>query len=183
MKPLLPVLCVAACLALANARAADAVGPTVEVPRAQPQQSTPFRQAQESFERGNYPEAEHLYAAILAAHPDDRYTLVNLGVTRFRLGKLTLAEDLFRRAIALAPHDPFNYATLGVILYSERKPAAAIDCFRRVLSIDPQNASAREFLRMAEPPGSGPVIARPLPNVGDFLTPLEEARLSSAENA
>ena len=181
---LLSILCVAAWLALANAQAADATGPTVEVPRAQPE---PFRlvwrQAQESFDRGNYSEAERLYAVILAANPHDAYALASLGVTRFRLGKLVLAEDSLRWATTLAPHDAFNYVTLGTILYFQGKLAAAIDCYHCALDIDPQNASARKSFQMVEQQKLHPNTTRPLPNVGDFLTPLEEARLSSAENA
>src|SRR5262249_30693060 len=46
------------------------------------------QRAKASFQRGDYREAEQIFEHILSAAPDNLYVLSNLGVIRFRAGKL-----------------------------------------------------------------------------------------------
>lgn len=117
------------------------------------------RDATENFQHGEYPRAEKLFELILSKHPDNVWTLSNLGVTRFRAGKLKAAEEALRRAVRIAPKDTFSNHVLGIVLYSQGRPEEACEHF----------AAAGVTRSKAE--DSAPA------KVGDFLTPLEKSRL------
>jgi tetratricopeptide (TPR) repeat protein len=146
------------------------------------------RRAKGSFERGDYPEAERIYQSILAQFPNNLYVLSNLGVTRFRAGKLKLAEDAFLRAIAVAPADDFSQCMLGIVYYSQARYDDAVNAFIKALAINPKNASAHRYLSLIAIEKSSHDAAKKeldatetlnpyfetAPNLGDFLTPLEK---------
>ena len=85
---------------------AHALGENPSIPASQLEAA---QQAKASFERGDYREAEQISERIISEIPDNLYVLSNLGVTRFRAGKLKLAEDALRRAIVVAPKDSFSH--------------------------------------------------------------------------
>ena len=149
------------------------------------------KQAKEFFERGHYREAERIYETMLTAAPDNLYVLSNLGVVRFRAGKLKLATDALRRAIAVAPEDDFSYCTLGIVYYTQGSYDEAVNALTKALAVNRKNATAHHYLGIvAAQKGWSEAAKQELetatkldpslktePNVGDFLTPLEKSRL------
>jgi len=68
--------------------------------------------------------------------PDNLYVLSNLGVVRFRAGKLDLAADALRRAVTVAPTDDFSHRTLGVVYYSQGKYDEAINSLTKAIALN-----------------------------------------------
>jgi len=62
---------------------------------------------------GQLPEAEALYAQVLAADPDDATALVNAGAVALARGDFGLAIARFERVVRLAPAMRPRTATLG----------------------------------------------------------------------
>jgi len=102
--------------------------------------------AKEFFERGDYREAEKIYAAILSAAPNNLYILSNLGVVQFRSGKLKQAADTLHQATTVAPNDPFSHYTLGIVYYSLARIDDAIKSLKRAIELNPENATAHNYL-------------------------------------
>ncbi len=104
------------------------------------------QEAKDFFERNDYRSAEKIYEKILAKAPTNLYALSNLGVVRFRSGKLKLAEEAFKKAIAAAPEDAFSHCTLGIVCYSQGKYDEAVNELTKALAINPKNATAHNYL-------------------------------------
>lgn len=104
------------------------------------------RQAKEDFERGNFADSEKIYVRMLSKAPNNVYVLSNLGVVRFRAGKLKLAEEAFRKAIAVSPEDAFSHCTLGIVLYSMNKYDDAVNSLTKALALNNRNATAHNYL-------------------------------------
>ena len=163
-------------------------------PSVPPAQLEAAKQAKDLFERGDYRGAEKIFEAILLAAPDNLYALSNLGVVRFRAGKLKLAADALQRAIAVAPTDDFSHCTLGIVYYTQGSYDAAVNALTKALAINPKNATAHRYLatvatqkgwhdaakkelEIAETLDPSPEAAP----VGDFFTPLEKSRMQLQE--
>ncbi len=156
-----------------------------------PQHLEAARQAKASFERGDFREAERIYEKLLTQFPKNLYVLSNLGVTRFRAGKLKLAEDALRRAIEVAPADDFSHCTLGIVYYSEAHYDEAVNALTKALAINSKNATAHRYLSIVAAQKSWQEAAikeleaaekldpspKTEPSLGDFFTPLEKSRL------
>lgn len=104
------------------------------------------RDAKEAFDRGQYADAEKIYTRLLSKAPNNLYILSNLGVTRYRSGKLRLAEETFKKAIAIAPGDSFCHCTLGIIYYSQNRFEEAITELTKALDVNPRMATAHNYL-------------------------------------
>ncbi len=104
------------------------------------------RQAREMFARKDYRETERLYEQILAKDPKNLYALSNLGVTRFRAGKLKAAELSFKKAIAINPDDSFVHSTLGIVYYRQGRYDDAVNVLTKALTLNPKNAIAHNYL-------------------------------------
>ncbi len=122
---------------LADAGAGDAV-PAEMVQVAQ--------EAKDQFEKNNYREAEKLYEKVLAQTPNNVNMLNNLGVVRFRSGKLKLAEESFKKAIAIRPEDGFSHCTLGIVYYSQQRFDDAVNELTKALAINIKNPTAHNYL-------------------------------------
>ena len=107
------------------------------------------REAKDYFDRANYREAEKSYEKMLSKAPNNVYILSNLGVVRFRSGKLKLAEEAFRKAIGIDPNDWISQCTLGIVLYSSGRDDDAINSLTKSLAINPKNAMAHNYLAIA----------------------------------
>ena len=140
-------------------------------PTVPPAHAESARRATAAFVRGDFSEAERTYEAILADVPDNLFALSNLGVIRFRVGKLKQAEETFHRAVANTPGDEFCQCTLGIVLYARGKNDEAVTALTKALSINPKNATAREYLHTI----ASPKVVEG--KQGDFRTPLEKSRL------
>ena len=140
MKLPLFIVILAALVPSACRAAPDATGP---LPSAQLEAA---RRAKEFFERGDYRAAAKIYEGILAVVPNNLYSLTNLGVARFRSGKLQLAEEAIRRAINVAPNDAYSHMILGIIYYCQNRYDEAIAPLKRAVELEPNNATAHNYL-------------------------------------
>ncbi len=134
---------------LPEADEAVASTPTVEFDStpAVPAELEPIaREAREYFNRKEYQQAERLYEQILAKDPENIYALSNLGVARFRAGKLKAAELTFQKAIAINPEDSFNHGTLGIVYYRQGRYDDAINVLTKSIALNPKNAIAHNYL-------------------------------------
>jgi len=129
--------------ALVLSACAAAPDPTDPLP---PAQLEAARRAKELFDRGNYREAAKIYEGIVAVVPNNLYSLSNLGVARFRSGKLQLAEEAIRRAINVAPNDAYSHMILGIIYYCQNRYDEAIAPLKRAVELEPNNATAHNYL-------------------------------------
>ena len=115
-----------------------------------PQEMVPLAQeAKGLFEREQYREAEKIYERMLSKEPNNIYALSNLGVTRFRAGKLALAEETFKKAIAIAPEDYFSHSTLGIVYYQQDKLDEAVAALTRALTLNSKYSVAHNYLGIA----------------------------------
>ena len=110
-------------------------------------------EAKEDFERGNYRDAEKIYMSMMEQEPKNIYILSNLGVVRFRSGKLKPAEETFKKALASSPDDEFSTPhTLGIVYYtegqqgSEGKYDEAVSELTKALAANPKDAIAHNYL-------------------------------------
>ena len=103
-------------------------------------------QAEESFHRGRYPEAEDAYKKLLARDPKNPYLLSNQGVVLFRQNKLKSAEVDLKKAVAFDPKDAFSLSTLGIVYYRMHQYDNAIACLTQAIQLDPKNATAHNYL-------------------------------------
>ena len=103
-------------------------------------------QAEESFHRGRYPEAEETYRKLLARDPKNPYLLSNQGVVLFRQNKLKSAEVDLKKAVAADPKDAFSLSTLGIVYYRMHRYDDAIACLTQAIQLDPKNATAHNYL-------------------------------------
>ena len=103
-------------------------------------------QAEESFHRGRYPEAEDAYKKLLARDPKNPYLLSNQGVVLFRQNKLKSAEVDLKKAVLADPKDAFSLSTLGIVYYRMHRYDDAIACLTQAIQLDPKNATAHNYL-------------------------------------
>jgi Flp pilus assembly protein TadD len=104
------------------------------------------RSAKESFERGEYRDAEKTYEKMLIKAPNNVYVLSNLGVTYYRNQKYQLAEESLKKSIAVQPEDVFSHTTLGIVYYQQKQYDDAINSLTRALAINPKYAVAHNYL-------------------------------------
>jgi tetratricopeptide (TPR) repeat protein len=104
------------------------------------------REAKDSFDHGDFKDAEQEYEEILAKSPNNLYSLSNLGVVFFRNGKLKAAELTLKKAIAIAPRDEFTHTTLGIVYYRQSKFDDALSELTKSLAINPKSATAHNYL-------------------------------------
>jgi Flp pilus assembly protein TadD/uncharacterized coiled-coil DUF342 family protein len=104
------------------------------------------KDAKDSFDKGQYRDAERDYEKMLIKAPNNVYILSNLGVVYFRNQKSQLAEETLKKAIAVAPEDTFSWRTLGIVYYQEKRFDDAINALTRALAIDPKDAVAHNYL-------------------------------------
>jgi tetratricopeptide (TPR) repeat protein len=143
MKAPLFVFCGAACIFASFARCEQ---PLPAEPAAQVQA---MKAAKESLDRGDFQGAEKMYESLVAAMPDSLLVLSNLGVVRFRVGKLDLAAKALEHAVIIAPNDSYTYGTLGVIYLQQARYEDAAEALTRAIALDPDNAGARYGLSVA----------------------------------
>ena len=73
------------------------------------------RQAQESYQQGNYPAAVQAYKKLIAAGYHNAALSFNLGNACFRAGKLGEAVLYYEKALALKPNDEATLANLELV--------------------------------------------------------------------
>ncbi len=84
--------------------------------------------------------AEASFEAALALWPDRASSLVNLGVTRFKLGKYDAALPMLHQACGMEPRNRDAWWFQGRTLLALGASQAALDCLEQACAIDPDQA-------------------------------------------
>jgi tetratricopeptide (TPR) repeat protein len=98
------------------------------------------------FEKGDYAEAERLYAELVRAEPDDAGLRASHAGALGALGRLDEALAELERAVALEPANPEAYHNRGVILEARREPEAAARAYESALRYAPDYEPSRRAL-------------------------------------
>lgn len=81
--------------------------------------------------------------------PEDAAAHLNLGVVRFRQGRLEDAHASTLRALALVPDAALAHQNLGVVLARMNRLEEALVCYRRALALKPDDAGVQMNLGVA----------------------------------
>jgi predicted O-linked N-acetylglucosamine transferase (SPINDLY family) len=101
-----------------------------------------IRQALEFHQRGRLPEAERLYAAILAVRPDHVDALQMLGTIKLGRGELSAALGLVSAALRARPNSPQVLLNHGVVLNALNRHGEALASFDQALKLKSKYAEA-----------------------------------------
>ena len=91
---------------------------------------------------GRLPEAEALYAQVLAANPDDPTALVNAGAVALARGDYGLAIARFERVVRLAPSNAPARSNLGFALIRAGRDSEALAVLDRAVALNGNFAQA-----------------------------------------
>lgn len=106
-----------------------------------PQMAGALRQARALHQQGRLPEAERLYAAILAHDPDHFDALCLLAVIESQRGNFDSAAALFGKAAGINPKCALVHSSLGNALLALERHAEAAASFNRALAMEPENSA------------------------------------------
>lgn len=95
-----------------------------------------------AFESGRLEDAARHFDAALALAPGRASVLLNLGITRLRLGQADLAVGPLEQVTALEPQDPAAWYHLASACATVGRLGASITAWDRLLALDPQSADA-----------------------------------------
>jgi len=108
------------------------------------------RDAIAAMQRGDFPSAERMLRAELAAHPDDAITLSLLGATLDNLQRIPEAAPFHDRAVAKAPRHLDVLTSYAAHLSMAGKEDEARKIYVRVIAIDPaQYVANLQLARLA----------------------------------
>ncbi len=102
--------------------------------------------AKEEFDHQDYIRAEESFSQALKLSPDDYFTLSNLGVVQFQLGKMKEAEISLSKASEKSSDSSFALTTLGIVHYRQERLADAEKVLRRSIGINSQDFTAHNYL-------------------------------------
>ena len=101
-----------------------------------------FDDALKAMEAGDDVRAEALLRRVSMQHPDLSGPYVNLGLLKFRSGKLDEAEKQFQQALKVNPRSAVSYNHMGIILRGKGDFKEARKYYEKALDIDPDYAFA-----------------------------------------
>ncbi len=115
-------------------------------PQASPEIRTLLNEARAAAQLKDLDTAATKYDKVLEADPKNLLALSNLGVVRYKQGRVDEAEGLLRKAAALAPNDSATRSLLGVIYFRKGRVEDAFSELTRAVTLDPRNAEAHNYL-------------------------------------
>jgi tetratricopeptide (TPR) repeat protein len=90
----------------------------------------------------DYHSSERIWAATVAARPENSRALANLGVTLVELGRPAEAEPYLRRAVAVRPDFPEAQSGLGVALCMQGRLEEGVTHLERAVALEPDYRDA-----------------------------------------
>lgn len=112
------------------------------VAKINPRAKQDFDDALKAMEAGDDAKAEALLRKVSAEHPDLSGPYVNLGLLKFRSGKLDDAEKQFQQALKVNPRSAVSFNHLGIILRGKGQFKEAREYYEKALDINPDYAFA-----------------------------------------
>ncbi|HVT88012.1 MAG TPA: tetratricopeptide repeat-containing glycosyltransferase family protein [Tepidisphaeraceae bacterium] len=108
-----------------------------------------FELAGQHASAGRFPEAEHIYRAILTSFPNDVSTHNNLGTVLCKQNRWAEAVEIYRKAISLQPQYAPAHINLAIALESSGQFDEAIASYRQALSMQPDHVELMHSLGLA----------------------------------
>ena len=103
-------------------------------------------QAKEEFDRQDFIQAENTFQEALKLSLNDYFTLSNLGVVQFQLGKMKEAEESLKKASLQSSDSSFALTTLGIVHYRQERLPDAEKVLRKAVAINEQDFTAHNYL-------------------------------------
>ncbi|HUI06507.1 MAG TPA: tetratricopeptide repeat protein [Verrucomicrobiae bacterium] len=150
--PVTPVTPVTPAPPASPAPAKEAAKPTPTAPKATekakaaPDARTLLNEARAALALKDFDGAAAKYDAVLKLEADNVVALSNLGVIRYKQGRLDEAERDLRKAVAAAPNDSNTRSLLGVIYFRKGLIEESFNELTRAVALDPRNAEAHNYL-------------------------------------
>jgi predicted Zn-dependent protease len=132
--------------------ASSAAPPAVDSAAATvPADDTPvaYQDAQRSFHRGSYGEAERLFAGYRRQHPDNAWGHYMYGLSAWKAGQRTEALAGFDEALRLDPEHRKSLFNSARVLLESGQPEQALERIERGLSLEPLSAEGHRLLGRA----------------------------------
>ncbi|MTI86852.1 MAG: tetratricopeptide repeat protein [Balneolaceae bacterium] len=110
------------------------------------------RQGNEAYEKGNYEEAEKLYASALEEEPDNAKLYFNLGNAQAKQGKVEEAIQSymeFRGLSKTAKEKAMAEYNIGTLMAQEKKWKPATVHFKNSLKLNPADEDAKHNYELA----------------------------------
>jgi tetratricopeptide (TPR) repeat protein len=101
-----------------------------------------FQKAVESFQAGNFLQAEQIGEEIVKAQPGNADALHFLGIILYRLGKHDAAIEHLEKALQINPDDAGAYYNLGLALKEKGHLDEALASYQKALHLNPHFAHA-----------------------------------------
>jgi Flp pilus assembly protein TadD/uncharacterized coiled-coil DUF342 family protein len=120
--------------------------PAVPATKGSPEVRTLLNEARAAAELKDFDTAATKYNMVLVTEPNNLVAMSNLGVVRYRQGRVDDAEQLLRKSAALAPNDSATRSMLGVIYFRKGRTEEAFSELTRAVTLDPRNAEAHNYL-------------------------------------
>jgi len=100
-------------------------------------------------QQGHHEEAERLYRAVLATHPQQPDALHYLGLLAYQNGRAALAKRLLEQSLVLSPDNPVFHYNAAAVLAGQSRWREAIPLYQRALELKPGDADAWHGLAIA----------------------------------
>lgn len=100
-------------------------------------------------QQGHHDEAERLYRAVLATHPQQPDALHYLGLLAHQNGRTALANGLLEQSLALSPDNPVFHYNAAAVLAGQSRWREAIPLYQRALELKSGDADAWHGLASA----------------------------------
>jgi lipoprotein NlpI len=101
-----------------------------------------YQKALNAMKKGDAARAEALLRRVSVVNPELSGPYVNLGLIKFRAGKLEASEEQFKKAIELNASSAVSYNHMGIISRSRGEFKLARTFYQKALAIDPDYAYA-----------------------------------------
>lgn len=108
-----------------------------------------FSRARASEDKGDFKQAERLYARFLQVRPNSAEGHANLGVVYEHLGETKQAIREYDAALTLDPSLSGTYLNLGIAHFRNGEYEKAIPPLRHFASLQPANRQGRELLGLS----------------------------------
>jgi len=105
-----------------------------------------FQQAMSAQQRGDYPAAIRVYAALVKSHPDSVAARVNLGISLAHLNRFNEAISEYRAALKLDPGNKDTELDLGLAYYKKGDFGDAAGQLSALHRSGPENARVATLL-------------------------------------
>lgn len=107
-------------------------------------------QADEYFEKRNYPKAEELYIQAAASEPGNPKIYSKLGAIYLEQGNFYDAKEAFLAALKNDPDSASRHVNLGLAYIGLKDFFKAAQTFQDALKLDPKNKKYQKLLEKAE---------------------------------